>query len=173
MNRMMSTFLVGRRRRCRRIHFDRKNPRNEHARDRVPQRTRACALRWVFSSSNVHAACVLLHKGNIMNKHSRKLLGATVIGAAVLFTTACAPTQTSRGTGEVVDDASITTRVKAALINDPDVKARQIEVETYRGIVQLSGFVESAQVATRATGIASKVSGVRSVKNSMQVRAGT
>ena len=104
---------------------------------------------------------------------TKKLLGATALGAAVLFATACAPTQTSRGTGEVVDDASLTTRVKAALINDPQVKARDIEVETYRGVVQLSGFVDSAMVAERAAGIAGKVAGVRSVKNDMRVKSGT
>ena len=108
-----------------------------------------------------------------MNKSTLNLLGATLLGAAVLFTSACAPTQTSRGTGEVVDDTAITTRVKAALINDPDVKARQIEVETYRGVVQLSGFVESTQVASRASAIAEKVPGVRSVKNDMRVRSGS
>ena len=108
-----------------------------------------------------------------MLKRTNNLLGAAALGAAVLFSAGCASTQTTRATGEVVDDASISTRVKAALIKDHDVKARQIEVETFRGVVQLSGFVESQEIATRAAGIAAQVGGVKSVKNDMRIRAGT
>jgi hyperosmotically inducible periplasmic protein len=101
------------------------------------------------------------------------LLCAALIGSSSLFMLGCQSSATSRSTGEYVDDATITARVKTALINDPTVKARDIDVETFRGVVQLSGFVDSSQVAARAVDIAGRVGGVRSVKNDMRVKSGS
>jgi hyperosmotically inducible protein len=93
------------------------------------------------------------------------------LAAAVLATGAgCAPTQTRQSTGEVIDDAAVTARVKSALINEPGVKSTAINVETFRGTVSLSGFVDSQEMALKAVSAAEKVGGVRSVKNDMRVK---
>ena len=83
---------------------------------------------------------------------------------------ACAPTATREGTGEYVDDAVITTKVKAALAADPAVKATEVNVETFRGTVQLSGFVSSAAARQRAIEVARATKGVRDVKNDMAIK---
>ena len=72
--------------------------------------------------------------------------------------------------GRAVDDSVITGKVKAALVADPTTKAHQIEVETFQGRVQLSGFVENSEARSRAAEIAKNVDGVRDVKNSLQLR---
>jgi osmotically-inducible protein OsmY len=72
--------------------------------------------------------------------------------------------------GEVVDDSVVTAKVKAKLVDDPVTKAYQINVETFQGTVQLSGFVDSAEARSRATQLAKDVGGVKDVKNSLQVR---
>lgn len=95
---------------------------------------------------------------------------SAAILAATLFATGCAPTTTQRGTGEVVDDATITTRVKAALLADPDVKGTQVNVDTYRGVVQLSGFVNSEAEIRKAQQKAAEVKGVTSVRNDLRVK---
>jgi hyperosmotically inducible periplasmic protein len=97
-----------------------------------------------------------------------KLILAAAFAAMTLA--GCAGTPTSRSTGQQIDDASITARVKTALIEAPDVKARQINVETYNGVVQLSGFVDSDEMAARAVSQAKRVPGVRSVKNDIRVK---
>jgi osmotically-inducible protein OsmY len=74
------------------------------------------------------------------------------------------------GTGEYVDDAVITTKVKAAIVNEPNLKSTEINVETYKGVVQLSGFVSSATAASRATELARGVKGVTSVKNDLRLK---
>jgi osmotically-inducible protein OsmY len=88
----------------------------------------------------------------------------------ILTMVACAPTEKREGTGEYIDDAVITTKVKAALAADPDVKATEVKVKTYKGVVQLSGFVSSADAARKAVEIARKVEGVREVKNDMEIK---
>lgn len=92
-----------------------------------------------------------------------------LILAGLLFAalTACAPTSTRQGTGEYIDDAVITSRVKAAFAADPEVKATEVQVETFKGTVQLSGFVESSESAARAAQIARDVPGVKEVRNAM------
>ena len=80
----------------------------------------------------------------------------------------CAPHDTSLGTK--IDDTAITTKVKAALLGDPDVKGTQVSVETVGGTVQLSGFVSSQAEANRAVDLARRVDGVRSVQNKMSIR---
>lgn len=92
--------------------------------------------------------------------------------AALLFVSmlGCASTSKTEGTGEYIDDSVITTKVKAAIFNEPTLKSAEINVETFKGTVQLSGFVSSQADASKAVEIAKKVDNVKSVKNSMQVK---
>lgn len=90
-----------------------------------------------------------------------------------LFFSGCAGSSTSQSTGEYLDDSAITAKVKTELIRDPVVKARQVEVETYKGHVQLSGFVDTDEQKARAAQIAQTVSGVREVKNDLTVKSET
>lgn len=83
---------------------------------------------------------------------------------------ACAVTSGRETAGEYVDDATITTKVKAAMFDDPSVRGMEISVETMQNVVQLSGFVDSAQTKARAGELARSVTGVREVKNDLVVR---
>jgi len=83
---------------------------------------------------------------------------------------ACASTRTQESAGEYVDDSVITTKVKAELAGDDFFKSFQISVETYKGVVQLSGFVNSQQAVDKAGQIARSVNGVTSVKNNLIVK---
>jgi osmotically-inducible protein OsmY len=89
---------------------------------------------------------------------------------AVMGSAACAPTRTQQAPGEYVDDSVLTTKVKAALVDDPITKARQISVETYRGTVQLSGFVDNKEERATATKVARSVQGVTEVKNDLEIK---
>ncbi len=82
----------------------------------------------------------------------------------------CASTSNQEGTGEYVDDTVITSKVKAAIFNEPSLKSAEINVETYKGVVQLSGFVNSKGDINKAVDIARSVSGVTSVKNDMRLK---
>lgn len=82
----------------------------------------------------------------------------------------CASTRTHEGTGEYVDDSVITTKVKAAIFNEPGLKVSEVQVETFKGVVQLSGFVSSRTDIKSAVRVASAVNGVKSVKNDMQLK---
>jgi osmotically-inducible protein OsmY len=82
----------------------------------------------------------------------------------------CAATSTKEGTGEYFDDTAITTKVKAAIFNEPSLKSSEINVETYKGTVQLSGFVSSRADINKAVELARGVKGVTSVKNDMRVK---
>ena len=82
----------------------------------------------------------------------------------------CASTSTREGTGEYVDDTVITTKVKAAIFNEPSLKVAQINVETFKGTVQLSGFVSSQANINKAVEVARGVGGVKSVRNDMRLR---
>ena len=97
-------------------------------------------------------------------------LGAALAATALIGAAGCAPTQTRQSTGEIVDDAAVTARVKSALINAPGVQSTAINVETFRGVVSLSGFVDSEEMARSAVAATEKVGGVRSVKADMQVK---
>ncbi|WP_394170377.1 BON domain-containing protein [Saccharospirillum alexandrii] len=90
------------------------------------------------------------------------LLLTTVIG--------CAGSATQESTGEYFDDTWITTKVKASLVDDPIVKAREVNVETFKGVVQLSGFIESQEAMDRAVAVASSIEGVTSVRNDMTIK---
>jgi hyperosmotically inducible protein len=104
-----------------------------------------------------------------MNKFS-KILSAAFLAVALVSVVACAPTEKREGTGQYIDDTVITTKVKAALVDDPLTKAIEINVETFKGVVQLSGFVASQAAADQAIALARGVSGVKSVKNDMRIK---
>lgn len=82
----------------------------------------------------------------------------------------CASTRTHEGTGEYVDDSVITTKVKAAILDEPSLKVAEINVETFKGRVQLSGFVRSRDNMSRAVQVARAVPGVTSVENDMRLK---
>jgi len=82
----------------------------------------------------------------------------------------CASTQKREGTGEYIDDSAITAKVKAAILSESSLKVFQINVETFKGEVQLSGFVDSAQSVNKAGEVARGVKGVKSVKNNLIVK---
>lgn len=88
----------------------------------------------------------------------------------VAFVAGCAGTVNRESTGEYIDDSVLTSKVKAEIFNDPMLKVLQINVESFKGVVQLSGFVNSAQASARAVEIANSVKGVKSVKNSLIVK---
>lgn len=100
-----------------------------------------------------------------------KRIATAVFTATVAFTmVGCASGPNKESTGEYLDDAAITGKVKAAFAADPNVKATEINVETYKGSVQLSGFVAQPGDAQRAADIARGVKGVSSVKNDIRVK---
>jgi len=82
----------------------------------------------------------------------------------------CASTETQESTGEYIDDAVITTKVKAEIFGDDSLKSSEINVETFKGVVQLSGFVNSRADIDRAEEVARTVKGVSSVRNDMRVK---
>ena len=104
-----------------------------------------------------------------MNKFS-KYLSALFLAVTLATAVGCASTSKQEGTGEYVDDSVITTKVKAAILGEPSLKVAEINVETFKGVVQLSGFVTSTALANKVVKIAGKVSGVKSVKNDMRVK---
>ena len=89
---------------------------------------------------------------------------------ALLFSLGCASTPTKEGTGEYVDDSVVTTKVKTAIFNEPTLKSAEISVETFKGVVQLSGFVSSQSNINKAVEITRGVKGVTSVKNDMRIK---
>lgn len=82
----------------------------------------------------------------------------------------CAATRTHESTGEYVDDSAITLKVKTAILGDDALKSSEINVETFKGVVQLSGFVNSQSDINHAVVVAENVKGVTSVKNDMQLK---
>ncbi|MFL6673033.1 MAG: BON domain-containing protein [Massilia sp.] len=96
----------------------------------------------------------------------------TALLAALMLGTvgACASTAKHESVGEYIDDAAITAGVKAALVKAPDLKASEINVESYKGVVQLSGFVGSAETVATAATVARTVKGVKSVRNDLRLK---
>ena len=90
--------------------------------------------------------------------------------ALLLFALGCASTSSRESTGEYLDDTAITTKVKTAIFNEPTLKLFQINVETYKSVVQLSGFVSSGADIDKAGEVARAVGGVRSVKNDVRLK---
>ena len=82
----------------------------------------------------------------------------------------CASTAKQEGTGEYVDDTVITSKVKAAIFDDPSLKSAEINVETFKGVVQLSGFVNSREDINKAVRVTRGIPGVTSVKNDMRLK---
>jgi len=98
---------------------------------------------------------------------ARSIMLVALLGGTVA---ACSSTAKQESTGEYLDSAAITTKVKAGLVNDPVTKAGQISVETFKDTVQLSGFVDTNLSRARAEQIARDVQGVRSVRNDLVVK---
>ena len=104
-----------------------------------------------------------------MTRITRKL--ATLSGIVfVAVALGCASTSKQEGSGEYVDDTVITGKVKAAIFNEPSLKSAEINVETFKGVVQLSGFVSSTSNEVTAMQVARDVGGVKSVKNDMRLK---
>lgn len=104
-----------------------------------------------------------------MNKFS-KCTYAAFLALTLASAVGCSSTAKHEGTGEYIDDSVITTKVKAAIFNEPTLKSAEINLETFKGVVQLSGFVHDASDVNKATAVARKVNGVVSVKNVMRVK---
>lgn len=102
--------------------------------------------------------------------HPIKTLTALTAALVLMASFGCAATRTHEGTGQYVDDSVITTKVKAAVLHEPGLKVAEINVETFKGVVQLSGFVSSRDDIKSAIRVASAVDGVKSVKNDMQLK---
>ena len=96
----------------------------------------------------------------------------SVMLLALVFVSAlgCAGSPTQESTGEYVSDSWITTKVKATLMDDPLVKATEVNVETFKGVVQLSGFVSSSAAMSQAVKVTKSIKGVTSVKNDMRIK---
>ena len=96
----------------------------------------------------------------------------SILFAAVALTSlaGCASTQKQESTGQYLDDTAITAKVKSAILNEPTLKSAEINVETFKGRVQLSGFVSSRANIDRAVSVAQAVTGVKSVANDMRVK---
>ena len=102
---------------------------------------------------------------NLLKRYSAILLAAVFVSAV-----GCAGSPTQESTGEYVTDSWITTKVKASLAEDPTVKAREVNVETFKGVVQLSGFVGSSAEMYTAVRIANNIKGVTSVRNDIRIK---
>ncbi len=93
-----------------------------------------------------------------------------LLGILLVSFIGCAPTSKQESTGQYVDDTMLTTKVKTAIFNEPTLKSTEINVETYKGTVQLSGFVNSQSDINKAVEVARGVQGVAAVKNDMRVK---
>jgi osmotically-inducible protein OsmY len=100
----------------------------------------------------------------------RRGFGILVLTMVLASAWGCASTATKEGTGEYVDDSVITAKVKAAIFDDSTLKVNEINVETFKGVVQLSGFVRSQADIDKAVQVARGVGGVKSVKNDMRLK---
>lgn len=99
-----------------------------------------------------------------------KYLSAIVLAVSLASVVGCASTSKQEGTGEYMDDTVLTTKVKTAIFNEPTLKSAEINVETFKGVVQLSGFLTSQAAVNKAVEVARGVNGVKSVKNDMRVK---
>lgn len=103
-------------------------------------------------------------------KYLKSMTALCTVLFMALFLSACATTAKTEGTGGYIDDTVITTKVKTALLAEKNLKSTQINVETFKGRVQLSGFVSSRADAQRAIQVTQGVAGVQSVIDSMKIR---
>ncbi len=103
-------------------------------------------------------------------KTTQRLLTAVLSFSLLALSVGCASTPTHESAGEYMDDTALTTKVKASIFNEPSLKSSEINVETFKGEVQLSGFVSSQDSVNKAMEVARGVQGVKSVKNDMRVK---
>ena len=103
-------------------------------------------------------------------KQLGKYLSALFLAVMLVTAVGCASTSKQEGTGEYVDDAVITTKVKAAIFEDATLKVAEVNVETFKGVVQLSGFVSSQTAMNKAVEVTRRIKGVKSVKNDMRIK---
>jgi len=101
---------------------------------------------------------------------TKSYMSAALLAFALVGVVGCASSPTKEGTGEYVDDSVITAKVKSAILNEPTLKVAEINVETFKGAVQLSGFVSSPDSVTKAAAVAREVGGVKSVKNDIRIK---
>ncbi len=106
----------------------------------------------------------------IKSNRTTAVIAAALLGIAVVTTSGCAVTRGQESVGAYVDDAAITTAVKARFVENKEVDAAAISVETLKGTVQLSGFAKNVNEKTTAEALARKVNGVRAVKNDISIR---
>jgi hyperosmotically inducible protein len=99
-----------------------------------------------------------------------KSLAVFILAVSMASVFGCASTATQEGTGEYLDDSIVTAKVKHAILHEGSLKSGEINVETFKGIVQLSGFVSSQSDIDKAVEVAGNVQGVKSVKDGMQVK---
>jgi hyperosmotically inducible protein len=99
-----------------------------------------------------------------------KNITALALSALLISISACAATETKESTGQYVDNSVLTAKVKTAIFNEPSLKSSEISVETFKGEVQLSGFVSSIDQTKKAVEIAKGIPGVTAVKNDMRVK---
>jgi osmotically-inducible protein OsmY len=118
---------------------------------------RVIAIRFPFNLENT-----------TMNTFKR--ISTFLAAITMMFMLGCASTTKHEGTGEYVDDTVITSKVKAAILEEPGLKSAEINVETFKGVVQLSGFVSSRASINKAVELANGVRGVKSVKDDMRVK---
>lgn len=102
--------------------------------------------------------------------YQTRYYAAVVVTLALMLSLGCTSSPTQESTGEYVDNSVITARVKTAIFKEPSLKSAEINVESFKGVVQLSGFVSSQSDINRAVEIASAVDGVKSVQDDMQLK---
>ncbi|NMG74016.1 BON domain-containing protein [Aromatoleum diolicum] len=103
-------------------------------------------------------------------KQFGKYLSAFFLAITLVTAVGCSSTPKQEGTGEYIDDSVITTKVKAAILKEPTLKVAEINVETFKGVVQLSGFVAEKGDIGKAADVARTVAGVKSVKNDLRLK---
>jgi osmotically-inducible protein OsmY len=106
---------------------------------------------------------------NLIKKPTQTLF-AIFAALALSLVVGCSSTRTQESTGQYLDDTAITAKVKSAILGDSSLKSAEINVETFKGVVQLSGFVSNWANIDQAVAVARGVSGVQSVKNDMRVK---
>ena len=112
----------------------------------------------------------MAHDQEIEMKMLMKWLAAIAVAFTLIGAVGCSSTSTRESTGQYVDDSSITTKVKTKFVEDKTVSAMRIHVETFQGVVQLSGFANSDAERNRAIELARSVPGVKDVKDDIQVK---
>jgi len=105
-----------------------------------------------------------------LNEYFSAVLLATAMTITLASAVGCSSTPRTEGTGQYIDDSVITAKVKVALIENDLTKATEINVETFKGVVQLSGFVSSQAAASKAVELARNIGGVKGVTNDMRLK---